>query len=90
MMATWGSVFVSVRVPHGDVRLVFRVEGEEWVCYMAPVDGMERAIRIGSIRRVIVREDAGVKDAFMGVMQRAFELLVRDEPVSAPLLTVMV
>lgn len=53
------------------IRLAMRVEGDWWVAYMAQMETMEGAKRLGSILMGIVENNPECKQAFMSLMQSA-------------------
>jgi hypothetical protein len=50
-------------------RLALRVDGAMWNAYVAPLQTMEHAIWIGSIRLKLVENDPRRKEQFMGLMK---------------------
>jgi len=74
-------------------RLSFRVEGDWWVVYWHPEQHTTHgAVQLSSIKMNLV-QDEKVKNAFVAVMQLAFDVLTEEvfgatpswsEPVSAP------
>lgn len=52
-------------------RLAYRVEGDTWVAYYAPLDSMEGAILLGSIAMKLVQSEDR-KQQFMTLMQDCF------------------
>jgi len=62
------------------VRLAFRVEGNFWNCYLALDDTMKGAHLIGSITMGAVKQDDGIKSAFMQVMKQVMALTIGRSP----------
>lgn len=53
-------------------RLAFREEGKWWNAYLARMNTMDGATKLGSIRIGVVRGSDKAKDAFMEAMKIAF------------------
>lgn len=60
------------------IRLAMRVEGDWWVAYMAKMDTMDGARRLGSILLGIVERSPERKQAFMALMQDAMADAIRE------------
>jgi hypothetical protein len=64
--------------PNATGRLAFRDEGKFWVAYLAPLNTMVGATKIGTIRMRLVDANPAAKEAFMEAMKVAFNGLVQD------------
>jgi hypothetical protein len=54
-----------------NIRLAMRVEGGEWVAYLAKQSTMHGARKLGSISMALVTTNQARKQAFMGMMKEA-------------------
>jgi hypothetical protein len=59
-------------------RIAIRVEGEMINAYLAPLENMEGAILLGSIRHKVCRASRPAFDAFRALMQQAFNVAAKD------------
>jgi hypothetical protein len=83
-----------VNRPDLPLRLAFRIEGEWWNAYMTDTDTMKRAVHLGAIRKTLAEAHPKLKNDFMDLMKRSFELVLRtlasaqvtgwETPVKAP------
>ncbi|MBW4710708.1 hypothetical protein KX928_23205 [Roseobacter sp. YSTF-M11] len=58
------------------LRIAFREEGTMWNAYCAQPDTMKGAFLIGSIGMGVVRSNPEIKEAFMALMNAAFQTAV--------------
>jgi hypothetical protein len=58
-------------------RLALRQEGGMWAAYYAPMDTMEGAIFLGSIRMAIVQDESR-RSAFMEIMREAVADMLKE------------
>lgn len=65
-------------------RLAFREEGKWWIAYLAKMDGMAGAVKLGSIRMNVVRGSEKTRAAFMDAMKVAFSETVMAATGEAP------
>jgi hypothetical protein len=64
-------------------RLAFRVEGDNWACYYAMPDSMERAIWMGTIRMGLVANPER-KQMFMDLMKHALSEFIKESTGQLP------
>lgn len=59
------------------VKLAFRQEGDFWNAYLADRNSMRDSVLIGSINIRVVSENEHLKDAFMDLMQKSTEHMLK-------------
>ena len=67
----------------GDGRVAFREEGDLWNAYWAPMDTMEGAVFICSIRMGVVKRYPRIKHAFMSMATAVMAAFFEDEGIEA-------
>jgi hypothetical protein len=63
-------------------RIALRDEGTFWNAYLAPIDSMDNALHIGSLRMSIARNNVKAKQAFIELMQSVMTDAAQDLGVS--------
>lgn len=56
-----------------ELRLAFRREGKWWNAYVARIDTMSDALRIGGMLMALAEASPAAKDAFMDCMKKLFQ-----------------
>lgn len=72
---------------HDDIkigRIALRQEGGMWNAYWAPVDSMEGAVLLGSIRMGLVMGNPELKRTFMALMRQTVDALLQKAVGTSP------